>query len=619
MNNNKTKHFSFILLFSTIAVAVAFLMQIFTFKPDGYIAKAQNTTVAQIPILSLEGNGTSSEPYLIYSEKDLKNFSNYVNLGGSTSGKYYKMATSGMEIVISSLPQIGTATHPFNGTFDGNNAIIYGTLPYTNTYSGVFGKVYYATIKNLTVLCDKFEAGAKYAGAVVGYAQYSTISNCKNVTAININTSSNAIYVGGICGYAYSTLISQCTNSANINGQVNSEYVCNVGGICGYCYFQPITDCKVIYYTPSAEIYISASSSSTAYCGGVVGYISSTSVSTSFCQGANIIGYGKNYSYVGGIAGYSNNSITNCFNRSSVSASADEKVTEGTETNPCSSTYLGGKDGQSVDMTMNGTTAKTITTSKWAYAGGIVGYCSSEVKNCYNTGSVSGGYYRIQAVTTITFGSLAVSSDGPSRSGYNLTKTLKVNIKCTYTDNVLVSQINGYSGKTGSNVYGFYGNLQKDVSFDISEDYSYSCTVWGGVKNPPMPAGSGSSHNNLLNESYCNYASKTVQFTKLDSQAGTNLETANINITLSGTYIKINVYITTNHDDVSASFDLYSANINNRKQNYSVISSSGIKTSLFKGTDKNLPSGFSSDIWGYSNIINNGYPHLKKFYWQDAV
>lgn len=44
-----------------------------------------------------------------------------------------------------------------------------------------------------------------------------------------------------------------------------------------------------------------------------------------------------------------------------------------------------------------------------------------------------------------------------------------------------------------------------------------------------------------------------------------------------------------------------------------------IKSNKFDGSDKSLPNGFSSSIWAYSSIINDGYPHLKKYYWQDQV
>ncbi|MDY2696041.1 MAG: hypothetical protein SOV27_02640, partial [Eubacteriales bacterium] len=43
------------------------------------------------------------------------------------------------------------------------------------------------------------------------------------------------------------------------------------------------------------------------------------------------------------------------------------------------------------------------------------------------------------------------------------------------------------------------------------------------------------------------------------------------------------------------------------------------KSYRYDGSDRTLPSGFSNKIWAFSSIINDGYPHLVKNYWQDSA
>ena len=66
--------------------------------------------------------------------------------------------------------------------------------------------------------------GTHYVGGIVGYSNYTNISNCVN--RIPIVGSNN--YIGGICGYATDMSITNCANYGDVEGSVN------IGGIVGY-------------------------------------------------------------------------------------------------------------------------------------------------------------------------------------------------------------------------------------------------------------------------------------------------------------------------------------------------------------------------------------------------
>ena len=187
---------------------------------DGYYydynedkTKLVEKNISENPLVfSLEGSGTSANPYIINTKEDLKQINlkldkvyklnNDIDLTGED--KYYI---------------IGSGKNPFTGTFDGNGHVISGlTINNQNvSYAGIFG---YATgtIKNLTV-SDENITGNNYVGGVVGQGSAMT----------NISVSSDIIgnnYVGGIAGYAGN--INQFVVSSNVTG---SNYVgCASGG-----------------------------------------------------------------------------------------------------------------------------------------------------------------------------------------------------------------------------------------------------------------------------------------------------------------------------------------------------------------------------------------------------
>ena len=166
--------------------------------------------------------------YVIKNEADLERLAAYVNSGHNAESMRFKQ-TANIELT-KEHTAIGTNNNPFKGTFDGDDKAISGLIinKPTENYQGLFGYTYNAQIKNVVIdNCDI--TASSYTGAVVGNAQYTTISYCTVSGAIKIAAGVNSMDVGGIAGYGNS--IDHCINTASVTG--NGTNTC-LGGICGF-------------------------------------------------------------------------------------------------------------------------------------------------------------------------------------------------------------------------------------------------------------------------------------------------------------------------------------------------------------------------------------------------
>ena len=197
--------------------------------------------------------------YYVNSAQDLLWLSDQVKSGNSFENvTIVQNADIDMKDVV--LNPIGNVENPFKGIYDGNNFEISNLKvvddsSYKLSYSGLFGYIDGATIKNLTLVNGKV-SGRSYVGAFVGYAKNSTIQNVnnnscvvstENITYYHINgkESNNyklseklvvnkfdgQLYFGGIVGYAENCSIWAASNRVKIDFENLAEYV---GGIAGY-------------------------------------------------------------------------------------------------------------------------------------------------------------------------------------------------------------------------------------------------------------------------------------------------------------------------------------------------------------------------------------------------
>ena len=138
-----------------------------------------------------------------------------------------------------------------------------------------------------------------------------------------------------------------------------------------------------------SEIYISKVD--TIYVGGIVGYAYNFAKMNKCYNEGKIIVKDVNYAYVGGIVGstdnYSTQIISKCDNTGAITVKNANYA------------YVGGIAGsidnystQEIDDCFNRGEIMVNTISDNGYAGGIVGLANSSIKNCCNTGTISGNY-----------------------------------------------------------------------------------------------------------------------------------------------------------------------------------------------------------------------------------
>ena len=129
-----------------------------------------------------------------------------------------------------------------------------------------------------------------------------------------------------------------------------------------------------------AGLYTEAGTTSSYSYQGLFGYIEGTTSNFAEIHDVGIIDSNiQGYRYIGGIAGYAASSltITNCYNTGSVTGSSD---------------YVGGIAGDASYFSTITNCYNTGSVSGNNQVGGIAGsaYFSTSIKNCYNTGSVIG-------------------------------------------------------------------------------------------------------------------------------------------------------------------------------------------------------------------------------------
>ena len=144
-----------------------------------------------------QGTGTKDDPYLIGSYAELKYFVTMVNGIGSFSEDNPNPSACAKlvdDIVCKSDPEdeaeeynqdwfhsIGTASHPFTGTFDGNGHTIAGVSTADNTstsdYMGLFGYIGSGGVVKNVIVKDATLKGNNYVGVIVGFNNGGTLTN----------------------------------------------------------------------------------------------------------------------------------------------------------------------------------------------------------------------------------------------------------------------------------------------------------------------------------------------------------------------------------------------------------------------------------------------------------
>jgi|GEM_PF-792474 len=261
-------------------------------KEPGWPPTAPTLEVECEPVFG-GGTGEANDPYQIWTGEQFNNIGLYPNRWGKDYKLMDDISLAGY--TGSSYNRIGVAAlfsgdGPFDGVFDGDFHSISGfsyfaTSSSKDTYIGLFGYVYDATIKNLKVVSPDVYThnySQSYVGALAGCIERANIFGC-SVIGGSVDGEN---YVGGLAGLCKGSFVASCSSSASVSGSSG------VGGLIGdsstFGGFSAITDC-----------YARGAVTGVEFVGGFVGDSSAFGVMN--CYSTGLVSGDVN---VGGFSGY---------------------------------------------------------------------------------------------------------------------------------------------------------------------------------------------------------------------------------------------------------------------------------------------------------------------------
>jgi hypothetical protein len=224
-----------------------------------YFASNSVSEVADDSLLSvtgltfIAGSGTQSDPFIIRSESDIMTLAETVNTGNSYEGKYFVVEDGVCEFNFYDSEEnyefkpIGSATYPFNGSFDGagvNFRVKYGSA--NADYVAVFGHIgSNGSVSDISV--SGTLTGRNYVAGIAtindgtvknvyNTANITGKSNTAGIAAVNNGTILNVYNRGAVTGTSYvggiaSQIDGYITNCYNMGIIFGTSYV---GAIAGF-------------------------------------------------------------------------------------------------------------------------------------------------------------------------------------------------------------------------------------------------------------------------------------------------------------------------------------------------------------------------------------------------
>lgn len=186
------------------------------------------------------GDGSAATPYLIETAEQLRYLLENYTKTGESKDKFFKITKDIYLNDISNVndpvdlwgkqnwlagygetvPVPANNVNLFEGTLDGDGHTIYGLYVNGVAYAGLFPAVSsYATIKNLSLEKVFITGGSGSAGAIAGWAEYTSwqsatqITNCSVIDA-TIGQAANIEFVGGLVGRIDTTTVTVTNCSA---------------------------------------------------------------------------------------------------------------------------------------------------------------------------------------------------------------------------------------------------------------------------------------------------------------------------------------------------------------------------------------------------------------------
>lgn len=277
------------------------------------------------------GVGTDTDPYIIGSAYDLKNFATFYNNGLAVGPETCVKLGNDIDCTGITIETIGDNSQnspAYSGTFDGNDHTISNLTITPNSIDvcGLFSHLYGGTIQDLTLSNCTISGGQK-VGAFVGHVVGGSISNCHTSGCTVSSDEGETTHAGGIAGCAISSdgtiSISGCTvTSGSVTASTDYSFSSGysyAGGILGEGITNTatisISGCEVNSTTITSH---HTCNNSALISGGIVGNAQRTNAS--FTISNNIVKGNTKITYLhsaevmsincGAIAGYSDDDVT---------------------------------------------------------------------------------------------------------------------------------------------------------------------------------------------------------------------------------------------------------------------------------------------------------------------
>ena len=246
--------------------------------------------------------------YVVDGTAALDALAAYVNSGGETIGKRFKM-TADITYSHKADGEEGADTeknftpigyndqelgHFFYGTFDGDGHTISGIRIYgsadggASSGIGLFGATYAGVVQGVT-LADARITGSRFTGGIVGVT-YGRINDCHVASDVTIHAvQSEVTNLGGICGWTQGS-VSYCTSSVKIILGSSDTKCKEVGGIAGRSYPGPDHNLVSGAVIPAAKDYSH---------GAICGYSVSTNLDHNYYYNCKVASDDITPAYVG--------------------------------------------------------------------------------------------------------------------------------------------------------------------------------------------------------------------------------------------------------------------------------------------------------------------------------
>ena len=281
------------------------------------------------------GNGTSNDPYLIYTGAQLAYLASKTNSGNSYSGKYFKLMNN-IDLNGINWTPIGRGnqtsndddnpSNVFMGIFDGNGyKIINLYINSTNLMKvGLFGSVVSAKIMSLGIedasVTMTYGSAMSYGALLCGSAINSTVKNCYAIGNLSVTntraTPSHNASAGMIIGYAARLSLSDCYANGRVEAisSVSGTYKSYSGGILGAA----SGNCSVYraYFVGKVS---AKAQSNMAYASGIIGCAFDGNPTIKNCFSVSeLSAISNNQGYVSGMStnlqgGHGGVSISGCY------------------------------------------------------------------------------------------------------------------------------------------------------------------------------------------------------------------------------------------------------------------------------------------------------------------